>query len=230
MRRAARSGIGLLGILVSLVIIFAIIIGNVYVYLVFRSNPNLFFGLINSAANFPGGLLTAIFSPDTTVLDGSQTFADWYIGFAVALVVFFIVFLITNLGVDDREIGVRSLLYGPMLIVISIVSNVFSLARGQSSAGPSTATFASMGLVLGFSILNSSIWLERGHPKLQSAREYVSTISSLAIVFGLVFLPLTSPIAFFNIDPANKVDWVAHLFCFMIGAVIPFWYYTTKEA
>lgn len=230
MANAGRSRIGLLGILFALVIIFAIIAGNAYVYLSFQSNPNQFSGLANNAANFPTGLVATIFSPDSTVLNGSQTFADWYAGFAIAVVVFFLVFLITNLDVEAREIGFRSILYGLMLILIPIGSNAFSLLASQSSVGPSSVTFASIGLVLGFGILNAGIWVERDGPRLRNGRELLSITISIAIVVGLISVALVSPVTFFNTDPINKADWIGHVFCYVIGAVAPVWFHSMRES
>lgn len=232
MANAGLSRTGLLGILFALAIILAIVMGNAYVYLAFRSNPNLFFGLADNPAHFPMGIVTAILAPDIAVLGGSQTFADWCVEFALTLGILFLLFLITSLRVSLRNIGFRSVFYGLMLIVIPIASNAFTLVTGQSSFGPSTVTFASMGLVLGFGILNAGVWLERNRPGFQDQgfREYISTIVSLAIVFALVYLPLVFPFAFFNITSTYNVDWIADVFCFVFGIVCPFWYYTTRES
>jgi hypothetical protein len=229
---AGLSRAGLLGILFALAIILATVMGNAYVYLAFRSNPSLYLGLVDNSAHFPMGIVTAIFVPDAAVLGGSQTFAYWSVEFTVTLAILFLLFLITSLRVSLRDIGFRSVFYGLMLIVIPIASNAFTLVAGQSSSGPSTVTFASMGLVLGFGILNAGVWLERNRPGFQSQglREYISTIVSLAIVFALVYLPLVFPSAFFNIASASNVDWIAYVFCFVFGIVCPFWYYTTRES
>jgi hypothetical protein len=229
---AGESRAGLLGILFAPAIILAIVVGNAFVYLAFKSNPSLYSGLVDNSAHFPMGIVTAIFSPDAAVLGGSQTFADWCVGFAVTLTILFLLFLITSLRVSLRDIGFRSVFYGLMLIVIPIASNAFTLATGQSSFGPSTVTFASMGLVLGFGVLNAGVWLERNRPGFQDQgfREYISTIVSLAIVFALVYLPLVFPSAFFNIASTYNVDWTAYVFCFVFGIVGPFWYYTTRES
>jgi hypothetical protein len=229
---AGLSRAGLLGILFALAIILAIVMGNAYVYLEFRSNPSLYLGLVDNSAHFPMGIVTAIFAPDAAVLGGFQTFADWYVGFTVTLPILFLLFLITSLRVSLRDIGFRSVFYGLMLIVIPIASNAFTLLTGQSYFGPSTVTFTSMGLVLGFGILNVGVWLERNRPGFQNQgfREYISTIVSLGIVFALVYLPLVFPFSFFNIASTYNVDWIAYVFCFVFGIVGPFWYHTTRES
>jgi hypothetical protein len=226
-----QSRAGLLGIVLALVIIMAVVIGNAYVYLSSRSNPSLYLGLVDSSAHFPTGILTAIFAPDPAVLGGSQTIEEWGVGFAVTLAILFALFLITSLRVSFRDIGSRSLFYGAMLIVIPMASNAFTLVTGQSYFGPSTVMFASMGLVLGFGILNTGVWFGRNRPGFQNQgyREYISTIVSIAIVFALVYLPLVFPFAFFNIPPTYNVDWTAYVFCFVFGIVGSFWYYTTRE-
>jgi hypothetical protein len=232
MANAGLSRTGLPGILFALAITSIIIMGNAFVYLSFRSNPSLFNGLVDNSAHFPAGIVTAIFAPDAAVLNGSQSFAAWCVGFAVTLGILLLVFLITSLRAPGREIGFRSVFYGLMLVVIPIASNAFSLVRGQSSVGPATVTFASMGLVLGFSILNAGVWFERNHPgfQSQSLRDYISTIVSIAIVFALVYLSLVFPVAFFNIAPTYNVDWMGYVFCFVIGVLVSFWYYTTRES
>ncbi|MDA4124212.1 MAG: hypothetical protein OK438_01985 [Thaumarchaeota archaeon] len=231
MASAGLSRTGLPGILFAVAIISIIIMGNTLVYLSFRSNPSLFQGLVDNSANFPAGIVTAIFAPDAAVLGGSLTFANWSVGFAATLGILFLGFLVASLRASSREIGFRSFFYGLMLIVIPIASNAFSLVRGQTSVGPATVTFASMGLVLGFSILNAGIWFERSHPgfQSQSLRDYVSTIVSLAMVFALVYLSVVFPVAFFSMAPIYSVDWIAYIFCFLIGTVGSFWYFTTRE-
>jgi len=228
---AGLSRAGLLGILFALAIILAIVLGNAYVYLAFRSDPSLYSGLVDNSAHFPMGVVTAIFAPDAAVLGGSQTFADWCVGFAVTLSILFLLFLITSLRVSLRDIGFRSVFYGLMLFVVPLASNIFTLVTGQSSFGPSTVAFTSMGLVLGFGILNVGVWLDRNRPGFQGQglREYISTVVSLAIVFALVYLPLVFPSSFFNIASTYNVDWMAYVFCFVFGIVGPFWYYTTRE-
>lgn len=222
MDETSRSRIGFIGILLACAVILILVVGNVYVYLSFRTNPNLFFSMVNSAVNFPNGIVTAIFTPDSTVLTGSQIFADWYVGFAVALFFFYFLFIVTNLGASDREIGWRSVFFGLTLIPISIMSNLITLLRNQSSAGPSTATFASMGLVLGFSILNVAVWIVHGHQRLQRIRGFFSIVSSLAIVITFILVPIVLASIFFDIDPSQKVDWVAHVFCYVLGTVSSF--------
>jgi hypothetical protein len=229
---AGPSRAGLLGILFAPAIIVAIVIGNAYVYFAFRSNPTLYSGLVDNSAHFPMGIVTAIFAPEAAVVGGSQTFTNWGVGFTVTLAILFLLFLITSLRVSLRDVGFRSIFYGLMLIVIPIASNAFTLVMGQSSFGPSTVTFTSMGLVLGFGILNIGVWLEHNRPGFQSQgfREYISTIVSLAIVFALVYLPLVFPSAFFNIASTDNVGWIAYLLCFVFGIVGPFAYYTTRES
>lgn len=232
MANAGMSRTGFLGILFAPAIILAIVMGNAYVYLAFRSDPSLYSSLVDNSAHFPMGVVTAIFAPDAAVLGGTQNFADWCVGFAVTLSILFLLFLITSLRVSLRDVGFRSVFYGLMLFVVPIASNAFTLVTGQSSFGPSTVTFTSLGLVLGFGILNVGVWLDRNRPDFrnQPLREYISTIVSLAIVFALVYLPLVFPFSFFNIASTYNVDWMAYVFCFVFGIVGPFWYYTTRES
>jgi len=226
-----QSRAGILGVLFALAIIIAIIGGNVYVYLASKSNPSLYLGLVDNSAHFPTGIVTAIFAPDAAVLSGSQTFEGWGIGFTLTLATLFVLFLVTSLRISFRDIGFRSVFYGLMLVVIPIASNAFTLVTGQGYFGPSTVTFASMGLVLGFGILNTGVWVGRNRPGFQNQgyREYISTIVSIATVFTLVYLPLVFPFTFFNIPSAYNVDWTAYVFCFVFGIVGSFWYYTTRE-
>ena len=232
MANSGLSRAGLLGILLALAIILAIVMGNTYVYFAFRSNPASYLSLVDNSAHFPLGIVTAIFAPDAAVLGGSQTFADWCVWFTVTLSILFLLFLITSLRVSLRDIGLRSVFYGLMLFVIPIASNGFTLVTGQSTFGPSSVTFTSMGMVLGFGILNVGVWLDRNRPgfQTQGLREYISTIVSLAIVFALVYLPLVFPTSFFYTASTYNVDWMAYVFCFAFGIVGPFWYYTTRES
>jgi hypothetical protein len=229
---AGPSRAGSLGVLFTPAVILAIVAGNAYVYFAFRSNPSSYSGLVDNSAHFPTGIVTAIFAPDATVLGGSQTFAGWSVGFTVTLAILFLLFFITSLRVSLRDIGFRSVFYGLMLIVIPIASNAFTLVMGQSSFGPSTVTFTSMGLVLGFGILNVGVWLDHNRPGLQSQgfHEYISTIVSLAIVFALVYIPLVFPSTFFNIASTDNAGWITSVLCFVFGIVGPFAYYTTRES
>jgi hypothetical protein len=219
----------LTGVLFATVIIFAIAAGNAYVYYSFQSTPNLFPSLAHSAAELPSWLVTTIFSPTFTVLNGSQTFAEWYLGFVVPLVVLFIAFLVTDLGVENREMGLDCLLYGTALFVIPICSNAFALLTGQYSAGPLTVTFTSIGLVVGFNALRVYRWIERGRPSLVG-RELALTILSFAIVGGLILAAALNPIAFFNTAPVTSVGWVGSLFCLLFGAAVPIWFHSLREA
>ena len=231
MVKAGLSRAGPFGILFALAIIVVIVMGNAYVYFAFRSNPNLYSSLVDNSAHFPMGVVTAIFAPDAEVLGGSQNFANWCVGFAFTLSILFLLFLMTSLRVSLRDIGLRSVFYGLMLLVVPIASNAFTLVTGQSSFGPSTVTFTSLGLVLGFGILNVGVWIDRSRPGFQDQRfrEYISTIVSLAIVFALVYLPLVFSSSFFDTASSYNVDWMAYVFCFVFGIVGPFWYYTTRE-
>jgi hypothetical protein len=229
---AGPSRAGLLAILFAPAVIVAIVIGNAYVYFAFRSNPSSYSGLVDNSAHFPTGIVTAIFAPDAAVLGGSQTFTGWSVGFTVTLAILFLLFLITSLRLSLRGIGLRSVFYGLMLIVIPIASNAFTLLMGQSSFGPSTVTLTAMGLVLGFGILNIGEWLEHNRPGFQSQgfREYISTIVSLAIIFALVYLPLVFPSSFFSRASTGNAGWIAYVLCFVFGIVGPFAYYTTRES
>jgi hypothetical protein len=216
-------------VLFATVIIFAIVVGNAYVYYSFQSTPNLFPSLAHSAAELPSWLITTIFSPTFTVLNGSQTFAEWYLGFAIPLVLLFLAFLITDLGVEKREMGLDCLLYGTALFVIPICSNAFALLTGQDSAGPLAVTFTSIGLVLGFNILRVYGWIENDRPSLVG-RELTLTILSFAVVGGLILAVALNPVAFFNAAPVTSVGWVGSVFCFLFGAAAPIWFRSLRRA
>ena len=222
----ARSQVRLLGILFATAVVIAIIMGNAYFY--FRSNPNVLPSSVSGAADFPTGLVSTIFSPDPTVLSGSQTFAQWLLWFAIPVVFLFLIFLGTSLGVENRDIGLDSILYGLMLFVIPIGSNAFSLLAGQDAAGPLTVSFTSIGLVLGFSMLRVGRWVGSGAPKLVG-REFFLIVTNLAIIGGLILAAMVGPVAFFNANPTSVIGWAGPLFCYLLGAVAPIWSHSVRE-
>ena len=201
----------------------AIIAGDVYVYLMFNHDPSLYLSLVDSKSNLPTGLLTALFAPDPSVLLGTQTFLDWYVGFAGALFVWLAAFACINAGKTMEEFGMNSVLFGAMLIVISVGANGLTLLEGLSSSGPSTATYAAMGMVLGFGLLATRDWFGLGRPKLNtvSRGKGLSILSGLTFAVVFIALPLIEPAFFFDVNPVLKADWGAHVFSYLAGAAIP---------
>ena len=193
----------------------AVVLGNVVVLVEYVRSPQIVFGLINTRSNLPFGPFTAIFTPDPTVFLGTQTLTDWYVGTAGTLFVFLFLFLLVNLDSPPAERGIRSAFYGAMLVVVSIIANLLTLAWGMESAGPSTAVMTAIGLVFGFSWASSIGWLRRGMPTLKFSAGSMGTFIGLAVAVGLLVAVIALPDAFFNV--AQNVDWASHVFCFVVG-------------
>jgi hypothetical protein len=97
------------------------------------------------------------------------------------------------------------------------LSNAFSLVRGLATVGPSTASMTAIGLVLGFSVSNSVKWIKDGRPRLKG-RYGFATMISLTAVGSVALVMIASPADFFLMT--NGVDWVGHVFCFVVGTLI----------
>ena len=136
-----------LGLLVGPVVTIAIIYSNAEVYLAFLKNTDVINSLFNNWSNFPTGLVTAIFTPDSQVFlcyNGINSaaychayFSAWYTLDVELLVAYVALFFLVNLGEDVPELSLRSVYYGIMIIAISVVSNWLALYRTPGSVGPS---------------------------------------------------------------------------------------------
>jgi hypothetical protein len=195
---------------------FSILVGNIWVLQSYNSDPTLFFSLTNNVTNLPTGLFTAMFAPDTTAFGGPQAFMGWALPTFVALFGYLAAFVMVNLD-EERELALRLGFYGLALILVTVLSNAFSLVRGLATVGPSTASMTAIGLVLGFGVSNSVKWIKEGTPRLKG-RYGFATMISLTAVGALVLVMLASPADFFLM--AKGVDWVSHVFCFVVGTLI----------
>jgi hypothetical protein len=140
----------------------------------------------------------------------------WALPTFVALFGYLAAFVMVNLD-EERELALRLGFYGLALILVTVLSNAFSLVRGLATVGPSTASMTAIGLVLGFGVSNSVKWIKEGTPRLKG-RYGFATMISLTAVGALVLVMLASPADFFLM--AKGVDWVSHVFCFVVGTLI----------
>jgi len=223
MRRRERAGI-----LSAPLITLGIILVNELVFLLFLQDTSFPLRLLNNWTNFPLGLVTAIFTPDSQVFlcyTGSfqasvcyASYLAWLVMSAGSLGAYLVLFFVVNLGQSTRELAVRSTFYAVMIIAISAVSNYLGLLREPGSIGPSTAIFAGLGIVLGFAASNSIVWL-RTSRALHRARDVWAIGLGIALVIGLLGFALRDPADFFNISSTQKVDATAHVFCFVVGTL-----------
>lgn len=208
----------------------AIILANELVFVEFPRNHGIIDPLFNTRSNAPWGLLTAVFTPDPQVFlcytgkfQASNCYAYFMSWFAVTagnLVLSLALFLVVNLNHEAHERGVRSVFYGIAIIAISALSNLVDLVRGIGSAGPSTAIYAGIGIVLGFSLANTAglVWIRR----CANLRSTVAIAVSLATTLGLLVMAGAYPADFFNASSTLKVEVFAHELCFLLGTLISF--------
>jgi hypothetical protein len=208
----------LIGSLAPLLVVAAIALGNVFVTYLYVSNPSSVFSFVNTWGNFPTGIFTAIFTPDATVFLGAQPVVEWYLVTMGSLLAYLALFEVVNLNAGARELAFRSVFYGLMIILVPMGSNFVSLVRGMSTSGPSTSIFAGLGVVVGFSLVNSVKWIGVGHPMVKEPRSVLAISLSLAVALVLAASSILSPVLFFNIT--NKVDWGSHIFCFVVGVSV----------
>ena len=185
--------------------------------------------LLNNWSNFPLGLVTAIFTPDSQVFlcytgsfqaSACYTFyLDWLTVTAGSLGAYLAIFFIVNLGQSARELGIRSFFYSAMILAISVVSNYLGLLREPGSIGPSTAIYASLGLGLGFAFANSIAWLLSGR-SFSNQRQVWAVGMSITLTTGLIVFALADPVGFFNVSSTQRIDATAHMFCFTVGALV----------
>jgi hypothetical protein len=196
---------------------FAIILANLFVFIAYLHDPQVVFPLLNTWGNFPWGLLTSIFTPDTQVLLGKTMFSDWFIITGGSLVAYLALFLVVNIGRDDHDLASRSVLFAILLIVVSVASNFFSLMYSPGSVGPSTAIYSALGIDVGLGIGNAALWFEAGRPGLGPLLAFGT---GMGIIVGptIVILSLVAPQSFFLIE--GGVDWQAHVFCYVLSAVV----------
>jgi hypothetical protein len=219
----------ILGLLVGPLVTLAVILGNELVYVSFLSSHDFINGLLNTWPNFPWGLVTAIFTPDSQVFlcytggfspsSCFQYFTGWFELTVSLLLSYLALFFVVNLRCGIHDLSLRSSYYGLMIIAISAVSNLIGLYMSPGSVGPSTAAFAGLGLVYGFGIVNSIVFI-RGERDLAHGRDRVALAFSLAMAVVLTALYVISPADFFNVNSAQRIDSEAHMVCFAGGTLV----------
>lgn len=207
--------------MVGLLAIVLILAGNSYVFSAYRTSPSIINQTKNSWSNFPFGLLSAVFVPDTPVLAGKVAWSDWFLTSTELLVLVFTILLVANTGLGRRAFSHRVFYYTGMIFAVSAFSNLVSLLRGEETVGPSTAWFASFGLYLGFSVVNVILWLRSGR-RTGGIAQAMGLAFSLAPVLVAIPLALLNPIAFFNIGTYQgySVDWISHIICLAMGSLV----------
>jgi hypothetical protein len=225
--RGATPKLYLVGVISAPTVTAAIIVGNLLVYYFFLSNYNSVNPLLNTWSNFPWGVFTAIFAPDTNVLlcyTGNftpascfQNFVGWF-GLNAGILVSYLAFLfLVNIDCNSRKLASRVSFYAIALIMISVLSNFLALLRSAGSVGPSTAGFAGIGVVLGFGAANTAAWVKEGH-EITGIRNLVAVVFSILVILITVLSISTDPTAYFNV--ATGIDWIAHVFCFVAGGIV----------
>lgn len=220
-----------LGLLVGPLVTIAIILVNVAVFLEFLKHPGFVFGLFNTWSNFPRGLVTAIFTPDSPVFACYYTptssasycgayFLAWFILNVELLVAYIALFFLVNLGERVEELSLRSVYFGVIIILISIVANWISLYKFPGgSVGPSTAGYSGLGLAYGFGIINAfKFFRSRPTPPIP-LRTLVAVAFAIPIAILTTALAISNPAAFFNVNVAQRIDSQAHELCFVGGAI-----------
>ena len=219
------------GQLVPLLVVSVIVIGNLLVYLEFLYNHDFVTSLLNTWSNFPTGLVTAIFTPDSQVFlcytgnfSGSecfQGFMSWY-AIDVGYLAFYLgLFYVINMNREARDRVLRLSFYGLMIVAVSVVSNLVDLSRPgvTGSVGPSTAAYTGIGLVYGFSII-TVIGAPFGDRDIRNARNFFAIAISAIMVVVLTGFYLVDPTDFFNVNSLLKIDSAAHMFCFVGGTLV----------
>lgn len=118
---------------------------------------------------------------------GQISRTSWYIITEVSFLLFLSMFVVLNADQSERELVTWSCLFATAIIVIPMVSNFVSLLRGYQTVGPSTAVYASQGLMLGFSLFNSIVWIGKGHPRYRDKKKSAAAIiASLAFAFSFI--------------------------------------------
>ena len=198
---------------------------NIMVFLAFLQNHDFIFPLLDNWSNFPWGLLTAVFTPDsqvflcyTGVFSAGlcfQNFTNWLLVTGATLVFCLALFFLANVNRGLLELGFRSAFYAGMLIFISIISNLVTLFQEpKGSVGPSTAIFAGFGMIVGFSLANMTATTRS---IIRTRLGYIEIVVATAIAIALIAYAILEPAEFFNIDPAQKINSMAHEFCFVVG-------------
>jgi hypothetical protein len=195
------------------------LLSTLLIIFLFPKDTNLPLQLDNSPGNFPIGSITAIFSPDTQVFLDFASWKSWYLQNAANLTILLALFLIMNWNLKKRERGIRFVFYSIVFLVLPVVANILNLLLiNQSTIGPSGAFYSSIGLAIGFGIIN--LWAgdaAGGLSKMMMARKVDAALFVLnaMIAPGLLLLSFVNPVGFFSeVTAGYTVGYGIHIFCF----------------
>jgi hypothetical protein len=181
--------------------------------------------LANSPKNFPIGSLTATFSPDTQVFLDPSTWISWYALTLTNFAVFLTLFLILNSNLKSKkEGGIRFVFYSCVFLVLPFVANMlYVITTGGSSLGPSAAYYTSVGLLVGFGLVN--LWAGDVSGGMRSMRgqrkEIILFVLNGMIGTGFLLLSLLNQTSFFSEVVAGfNVGYGIHIFCFYSAIIL----------
>lgn len=215
---------GYLPFLIAYLANFVILVSTLVVILFFPTNSSLPLSLANSPGNFPLGSLTAVFSPDTQVFLDFASWQSWYSLTASNFLIFLALFFILNWNVKRRERGIRLIYYSLVFLVLPVVANILNiLLIDQSTLGPSGAYYSSVGLLVGFGLVN--LWAGDkggGLGKLMERGKLDAVIFILngTVATGFLLLSFVDPTDFFSeVVAGYTVGYGIHMFCFYSAVV-----------
>jgi hypothetical protein len=215
---------GRLPLFFPLVVNYAILVSILVIIAIFPGHPNLPLKVDNSPENFPLGSVTAVFSPDTQVFLNPSTWESWYFLTAANLVVFLALFVVLNWRLEKRERGKRFVFYSVVFLVLPVVANILNIAFiGQSTLGPSGAFYSTVGLLVGFGLIN--LWIgdkSGGFTRILAGSRIDAVLFVLngAVGTGFLMLSFFDPSDFFS-ESVNGylVGYGIHMFCFYAAVV-----------
>ena len=205
--------------------LLGILVGIELTYKIFYSNPDSFFHLINTWNNFPSGIFTAIFVPDTVVFLGKMPWMLWFLSTVVTLIIFYTLFVITNFNLDSRERSLRFFECIALVFIISWISDIVGLYWYGETAGPSGVIYSLMGLMYGFIISNISVevrnWKNSLMTSIRRSKNFMPFFTAPLIGIVFTLYAIGNPSEFFSLSLNGvRVASDVHIFCFFIGAVV----------
>jgi hypothetical protein len=212
------------GIVPVLLVIFvncAILLSTLLIIFIFTNDASIPLKLANTPKNFPVGSITAVFSPDTQVFLDFASWKSWYLQNLANFTIPPLLFLGLNWNINKRERGIRFVFYSLVFLILPILANVLNLVLiDQSTLGPSGAFYASIGLLVGFGIIN--LWAgDTVGGGLSSMIEKDKIVDAILFVLngivgaGLLLLSFVNQAGFFSEAIAGyTVGYGIHIFCF----------------
>jgi hypothetical protein len=149
-----------------------------------------------------------------------SSWPSWYTLTLANFAVFLALFLILNSGVDERERGIRFTVYSVSFLSLPVVANILNiLLIGQSTLGPSGSFYASVGMLVGFGLVN--LWEADVKGGLSEALRRSGRIQAASLILngaigtGFLALSFFDPSDFFSETQGSYlVGYGIHMFCF----------------